>query len=161
MTKRRTIRRFAHELYPHGMDGEIRPLEAEAPYWLARAAGLDIRGTAWLSDDVEWRPRVGEFIAAARIALLADALLQGRAGQEAWEWATQYTGDELYEVICDRAVHYGVPVELIKPYPCGTEPDWHHHMASTGNITGYGFTTTINCPESECPACTEEVDGTG
>ena len=49
----------------------------------------------------------------------------------------------------DRADHYGVPCDRIKPYPCGPEPDHHDH-------TGHGIVTRIDCPESECPTCTEE-----
>ena len=32
-----------------------------------------------------------------------------------------------------------------------------HHMASTGDVTGHGIVTRIDCPESECPTCTEEA----
>lgn len=48
MTDRRTKRRYAHELYPHE-EGTIRPLEVEVPYLYARALGLEIGGTSWLT----------------------------------------------------------------------------------------------------------------
>ena len=34
---RRTIRRYAHEIYPHGNEGETRDLAVEVPYLYARA----------------------------------------------------------------------------------------------------------------------------
>lgn len=162
---RRTIRRYAHEIYPHGNEGETRDLAAEVPYLYARAIGLDVWVTSWNDRSAvgieRYLARTQELIAARHVAFLADALLQGLAGQEAWEWADQRAWDETGEWAYDRASHYGVPADRIKPYLCGPEPDRHNHMASTGNITGYGLVATINCPESECPACTEEVEGTG
>ena len=161
---RRTIRRYAHELFPHGNEGETRDLAVEVPYLYARAVGLDGRGTSWNDrSDVgieRYLARTRELIAACREAFLADALLQGLAGQEAWEWADRRAWDETGEWAYDRASHYGVPVAQIKPYPCGPEPDHHDHMASTGDVTGYGRVTRVDCPESECPTCTEEIIAT-
>lgn len=154
---RRTIRRYAHELYPHGNEGETRDLAVEVPYLYARAIGLDVWGTSWNDRGIERaHARTQELIAARHIAFLADALLQGLAGQEAWEWADQRAWDETGEWAYDRASHYGVPVAQIKPYACGPEPDHHDHMASTGDVTGYGRVARVDCPESECPTCTEE-----
>ena len=53
MTERRTKRRYAHELYPHAAEGDIRPLDVEVPYRIARAVGFDVQGTGWLNDDVD------------------------------------------------------------------------------------------------------------
>ena len=161
---RRTIRRYAHEIYPHGNEGETRDLAVEVPYLYARAIGLDVWGTSWNDrSDVgieRYLARTRELIAASREAFLADALLQGLAGQEAWEWADQRAWDETGEWAYERASHYGVPADRIKPYPCGPEPDHHDHMASTGDVTGYGRVARVDCPESECPTCTEEIIAT-
>ena len=43
----RTIRRYAHEIYPHPEEWEVRPLEADVPYLYAIAIGLDLNGTGW------------------------------------------------------------------------------------------------------------------
>lgn len=153
---RRTIRRYAHELYPHPDEWEVRPLSVEVPYLYARAIGLNVWGTAWLdTQGRESSDRILILLDARQKALLADALLQGLAGDAAWAWAADRC-DEAGEVVHDRAVHYGIPVSLIKPYPCGPEPGHHEHMASTGDVTGHGIVTRIDCPESECPTCTEE-----
>ena len=75
---RRTIRRYAHELYPHGNEGETRDLAVEVPYLYARAVGLDVWGTSWNDrSDVSierYLARTRELVAARRVAFLADAL---------------------------------------------------------------------------------------
>ena len=160
MSERRTIRRYAHEMYPHAEEGETRALAVEVPYLYAKAVGLNVWGTGWYDDKTDAGRdrdilRHIQLIAARHMALVADALLQGMAGQEAWEWADLRAWDETGEWVYERAMHYGVPVERIKPYPCGPEPDRHDHMASTGDVMGDGIITRIDCPESECPTCTE------
>jgi hypothetical protein len=169
MSNRRTKRRYAHELYPHPDEYETRPLSVDVPYLYARAVGNQTHGTGWhelLSTSAtresfrEACGRTMELISAAHIAFTADALLQGLAGDDAWTWVGQRIagGDQIGEWVYERAVHYGVPVERIKPYPCGPEPAYHDHMASTGDVMGSGIVTRIDCAESECETCTE--DGT-
>lgn len=163
MSERRTIRRYAHELYPHAKESEIRALAEEVPYLYAQAIGLSVWGTGWHDDksDVGRERAILRLIqlgSARHVAFLGDALLQGMAGQEAWEWADQRAWDETGEWAYERAMHYGVPVERIKPYPCGPEPDHHYHMESTGDVMGYGAIARIDCPESACPTCTERTD---
>ena len=160
---RRTLRRYAHELYPHPDEG---PLAVEVPYLYARAQGLRVFETGWY--DMLAAPSPMPEIAAARtsalvqaglLALLADALHQGLAGDEAWEWAlVRAGGDSLEEWVWDRGTRYGVDLDRIKPYPCGPEPDHHDHMETTGNAMGYGFVTRVPGRESECLACTEPVE---
>lgn len=167
-TKRRTIRRYAHELYPEGPEGESRPLAVEVPYLLARTLGLSVWGTSWSEMLKTTEPdevrrvafdRSVEFCQTGQIAMLADALLQGMCGQEAWDWAEgRSQGDNLGEWAYERAVHYGIDPHLIKPYPCGPEPAHHDHMESTGTVLGDGIITRINCAESECPDCTEPIE---
>jgi hypothetical protein len=154
--KRRTKRRYAHELYPFGPDnGETRPLEVEVPVYIARALGLTIDGTSWM--EVEPRTvagdRIGQFLLFSRIAFLADALLQDKVGQEAWDWADLRSNEEADEWLYERAVDYGIDPMLIKPYPCGPEPKHHDHY-SHGT---HGIVTRIPIPESECADCTEPV----
>ena len=162
MSERRTIRRYAHEMYPHAEEGETRALAVEVPYLYAQAIGLNVWGTGW--SDVEPRQlmaaRTQQLVYARREAFMADAMLQGLTGDEAWTWADLRAWDETGEWVYERAMHYGVPVERIKPYPCGPEPDRHDHMASTGDVMGDGIITRIDCPESECPTCTEPNERT-
>lgn len=168
---RRTKRRYAHELYPHpAEEGEIRDLAVEVPYLYARAQGLEVGGTGWYDmlhpDQPEDTRRLAaerttEMVQAAHLALLADALLQGLSGQEAWDWAeARSAGDVIGEWVWERGTHYGVDLARIKPYPCGPERKTHEHMASTGDVMGYGLVTRIDCPESECPQCTEPAEDT-
>ncbi len=163
---RRTIRRYAHELFPHGDEGETRDLAVEVPYLYARAIGFNTWGTGWHESFAADRSqaereiagsRIAHLVVARHLAFLADALHQGLAGQEAWEWADVRAMDETGVWAYVRAVHYGVPCDRIKPYPCGPEPAHHDHLASTGDVTGHGIVTRIDCPESECPTCTEEA----
>jgi len=154
MTGTRTKRRYAHELYPHPDEAEARDLSVDVPYLLARAWGLRIDGTSW----TEVQPptlagtRVSQHIEAAHLAFLADALLEGMNGQEAWEWATtKCGGDSLGEFLWERAVYRGVPVGQIKPYLCGPEPSHHDHYSNGDHC----FVTRIPFRESECPECTE------
>lgn len=158
--ERRTKRRYAHELYPHAEEYETRTLEVEVPYLYARAFGFDVGGTSWFDmrdEQLETASnRTREHVAAKQIAFLADALLQGKTGQDAWAWADQAMWDYEGGVAFDRAVHYGVQVDQIKPYPCGPEPDKHDHVADP-DANGFRFVTVIKTKESECPDCTEEV----
>ena len=43
---RRTKRRYAHELFPHPDECEVRPLAVEVPYLYARAIGATSRRTS-------------------------------------------------------------------------------------------------------------------
>lgn len=154
--ERRTKRRYAHELYPHGDEWEARPLEIEVPYLYARAIGFDVRGTSWFEElGQSSMDRTSLLINARQIALMADTLAQGLTGQEAWAWAESRM-DESGEWIYERAQHYGVDPGQIKPYPCGPEPDHHEHDEP---ITGSTWLKVhrIQGKESDCPECTEPV----
>lgn len=163
---RRTIRRYAHELYPHADEFETRPLETEVPYLYARAWGILPTGTSWFAMGAPDQPdttrqlaaaRTVEFVTAAFLAFLADALHQGLAGQDAWDWANERVADGAIRWnLATRSALY-IEVAPIKPYPCGPEPDHHDHGETTGNIMGHGLMTRVDCPESECPDCTEEI----
>ncbi|ARC56009.1 hypothetical protein AS850_02840 [Frondihabitans sp. 762G35] len=156
--KRRTKRRYAHELFPHADEGETRPLDEEVPYLYARALGLDIFGTSWM--EVEPRSTAGnrivEFLQAARIAFLADALLSDMVGEEAWQWADMRSNEEASEFLYERALEYGVDPEVIKPYPCGPEPDHHDHYDAPDS-RGWRVVHRADGPESECLECTEPI----
>jgi hypothetical protein len=91
----------------------------------------------------------------SRDRFLADALLQGLAGDEAWEWMQQHASDETGELAWERAEHYGVPVGWIKPYPCGDEPDKHNHQGPSDR-QGWHSVTYVPGIESDCPDCTFE-----
>ena len=168
MSTLRTKRRYAHELYPHPEEGEVRPLAVEVPYLYAQAIGLDVQGTSWFGPFRN--PATGEvdeqrvqrstsrtmlMIAARGEAFLADALLQGLAGQEAWEWAQVRNNPEGCEWVWERAVHYGIDPDVIKPYPCGPEPDHHDHWTQRDGHGSKTLIARVAGKESECPECTE------
>lgn len=163
----RTKRKYAHELYPHPGEYEVRPLEVEVPYLYAMAVGMGVFETDWFDlwneDDATKATqrltveRTKYLIQCRQRALLADALLQGMGGQEAWEWAeSRY--DESGEIIYDRATHYGVPVEQIKPYPVVAEPDHHNHYDEP-DVRGWRTVHRVEGKESECPGCCEPEGG--
>lgn len=154
---RRTRRRFAHEIYPHGAEHETRPLEVEVKYLLARAQGMEVWGTGWRQAGNEYLDRLHILIETRRLAFLADALLQGMAGQEAWVWAQRHAGQESGELVYERAMHYGVELDNIKPYPCGPAPRVHDHWESSGYSAGHGMGTRIEGPEEACDVCTEPL----
>jgi len=163
MTERRTKRRYAHELYPHAEEGETRPLEVEVPYLYARAVGFDVEGTSWMDKSLDGPDfnrycvdRVKILVCAQFEALIADALLQGLAGQEAWDYADGLMADVLTEKVWERAAHYGIDINQIKPYPCGPEPDHHDHL-DPPDARGWQTVHWIAGRESDCPECTEEV----
>lgn len=173
----RTKRRYAHELYPHPGEYEVQPLDQAVPYLYARAIGLSIWGTDWFAlgctDDArrdehgQVRPefrltveRTHRLLMARSAALHADALLQGLGGAEAWEWAEERACDEAGEIVYDRAVHYGVPVDRIKPYPVLAEPDHHDHHGEP-DARGWREVTRVEGRESECPDCCEPVEDEG
>ncbi|MGC0237295.1 hypothetical protein [Arthrobacter sp. SD76] len=156
--ERRTKRRYAHELYPHGEEWQVRSLEVEVPYLYARAIGFDVRGTSWFEDRGRAAAdRTNQLIDARHIALMADAMHQGLTGQEAWVWAESRM-DESGEWIYQRARHYGVDPAQIKPYACGPEPEHHEHDEP---IEGSAWLKVhrIQGKESECEDCTEPVEG--
>ncbi|HOW00986.1 MAG TPA: hypothetical protein PLY19_05895 [Rhodoglobus sp.] len=165
----RTKRRYAHELYPHADEYEVRPLAVEVPYLYAQAIGHETRGTDWLTVWKGKGDKVGAILTAQRTmrmidarhaALLADAIHQGLTGDEAWEWAASRSCDEEGGWVYDRAKHYGVPVEKIKPYPVLDEPDRHDHYGES-DAHGWRTVTRVEGRESECPECCEPDDAEG
>lgn len=159
MSARRTKRRYAHELYPHAEEWQTRPLAVEVPYLYSQAIGLETSGTGWmdLHDKGEHREpnyRIYMLIDAQRIALLADALSLGMTGDEAWVWADRH--DVAGEWVWERAVHYGVDPDRIKPHPCGPEPEHHDHHGPK-DARGGQRVTRVDGKESDCPDCTEPV----
>lgn len=156
---RRTKRRYAYELFPHAEEDETRPLAVEVPYLYAQAIGFELSGTSW--SKVEPRSiggdRVMHMIAARQIAFMADAMLQGMTGDEAWKWADERATDETGEWVGERSGIYGVPYDDIKPYPCGPEPDHHSHMDEP-DARGWRTVHRIPGKESECDDCTEPVE---
>lgn len=155
--ERRTKRRYAHELYPQAGEWEVRTLEVEVPALYARAIGFDVQGTGWFAHvQPDSNNRTHQMIDAHRIALLADALLQGLTGQEAWKWVEHRVGGEAVEWIWERASHYGVDPDKIKPYPCGPKPDHHDHL---GPDLGMDWQTVTRAEgaEEDCEECTEPI----
>lgn len=151
---RRTKRRYAHELYPHSDGWEVRPLTVDVPYNYAMAIGNEVEGTGWFHANAREREdRTVRLIYLRRIAFLADALLQGMAGDAAYRWAEESAAEESGELVWERAVHYGVNPALIKPYPCGSESDTHRHFSDPD--TRSGLVTYVDGPEEDCPDCTE------
>lgn len=159
----RTKRKYAHEIYPHPEEYEVLPLHKAVPYLYAKAIGLEVHGTSWFDwpkqieegpeQDLRWRAtgdRTMAMLAARKEAMLADALLQGMKGQEAWEWADNT--HEGWEIGYERAEAHGVPIAQIKPYPCGPEPDHHDHYGPDRG-DGWRAVTRVDGKESECPDC--------
>lgn len=160
-TERRTKRRYAHELYPMAKEGEVRPLAVEVPALYASALGHEVWETGWFAGirtsghRAEAADRMVFLVQTRQVAFLADALAQGLTGDEAWEWAAEYAAEESGELVWERAEHYGVRPEAIKPYPCGPEPGFHRHFADQENRSG--VTTRVDGPEDACPTCTEPI----
>jgi hypothetical protein len=158
-----TKRRYASELYPHAAEGEVRPLAVEVPYLYALAIGWEPFGTSWHEDKSDvgmersiWRIEIK--VRAREQALIADALLQGLTGDEAWEWAESRVQDPEGEAVYERARHYGVQPDLIKPFPCGPEPDHHDHYSPVQGFGGiWRKVDRVEGKESECPECCEPV----
>ena len=162
---RRTKRRFAHELYPHGEEGEPRPLAVEVPYLIARAIGL--------GPDREWHDllttrdpekarlaasRTGHYIESATIALLAAALHNGLTGQDAWDYVASLTGDVIGEFLYDHALQVGVDPDQIKPYQILSEPDTHQHYSERQGGVRFLLEHRVPGRESDCEQCTEPVE---
>ena len=158
--KRRTKRRYAYELHPGPSEFEVRPLEVDVPYLYARAAGLDVEGTGWFTlRGKAAGDRIGTLVAARQAAFTADAFLQGMTGQSAWQWAQERTNEESGDWVYERAEHYGVPIDQIKPYPCGDDPDNHEHY---GDPDKHGLQSVHRIPgtEADCLDCTEPIEQT-
>lgn len=160
-TKRRTIRRYAHDLYPHVEEGETRPLETEVKYLYAQWHGHNTWGTDWFevgkSEDPAKKTlsfeRISYWSRIQQLALAADALLQGLTGQAAWDWIVAHRDVE-GEVTYDRAMKYLSDAELeqIRPYPVLAPIDPHDHVHPVTRIVTYVAGT-----EDDCPDCTEEI----
>jgi len=170
--KRRTKRRYASEIYPHAGEWELRPLSVEVPHRYAEMVGTATWGTGWFdlaSTYPKGSPeasiaaqltigRIIHHLLSAEVASLADALSQGLTGDEAWSWAMSRVTDDM-ELAYERAAHYGIPFEQIKPYPCGPEPDRHDHRGDPAPGGGR-YVTQVDGKESECPDCTEPATET-
>lgn len=164
-TGRRTIRRYAHELYPHPEEGEARALEVDVRYTIARAIGSGI-GREWhdLIDEGgesarQAAERTMQHLTLCDIAFLAVALHEGLAGQDAWDRARSYAGDECDEILWEIAERYGIDPDAIKPYVIREEPSTHEHWSERD---ARGFRTLlehrVEGKESECLVCTEPDD---
>lgn len=155
---RRTIRRYAHELYPPAKDEfEIRPLAVDVPHYYARFVGLSSWGTGWFdADPAVSMDRTIQYCYAAEAALLLDALAQGLTGDDAWRWVQEHSdaGDG-FELVGERATHYlgDDIVDRIKPYPCG-EATTHDHYGPR-DARGFRTVSRVAGPEDECMDCTE------
>lgn len=171
--QRRTKRRYASEIYPYADEWEVRPLSVEVPHRYAEMVGTAALWTGWF-DLVSTYPkgspeasiaaqlsmsRIAQHLLSAEVACLADALSQGMTGDEAWSWAMTRVIDDM-ELAYERAAHYGIPFERIKPYPCGPEPDDHDHKGDPAP-GGRHYVNRVNGKESECPDCTEPVPAEG
>lgn len=165
-----TKRKFAHELYPHADEFEVRPLALEVAYLYAIMVGLSVWDSDWYDvghgrdakNPVD-RPhirltneRIKAFIAAKEKALLADAMLQGMTGNTAWEWAMHRAVEDDSSSAYLRADFYNVPIEDIKPYWVLAEPDHHTHYGPADR-RGWRTSTRVEGRESECHDCTVEV----
>jgi hypothetical protein len=150
-------RKLAHQLYPE--PAELADLTDEhVPYLYARAYGFRVNGTGWFDVEPDVAgTRTMLLIQAAQIAVLADALAQGLTGADAWRWAEETLADESLECVWDRAAHYGIPFDSIRPYSCGPEPEQHDHVAAP-DARGYRLVTRVRGRESQCPDCTEEIE---
>lgn len=155
-TERRTKRRYAHELYPHAEEYEVRPLAVEVPYLYARAIGMEVNGTGWFDAENPARiDRTHQMLDARHIALMADTMLQGLTGHAAHEWVEGHRDHE-GEMFFDAAIKHVPNYADIKPYPCGPKRTTHDH---TGPYGPSGWATVTRAPgsEDECEDCTEEV----
>lgn len=158
----KTKRKYAHELYPLAKEGEVRPLQVEVPCQYALAMGFEVEGTDWFDlvhgSDAEKAlafARTTQLINQRMYAFLLDALLQGMSGQEAFAWASERADDETGEIAWDRAVHYGVRVDEIRPYPVLAEAKRHRHWTPRDAHGCKVLIETVLISESECPECTE------
>lgn len=162
--KRRTKRRYAHELYPHPGEGESRPLAVDARHALAMAIGSQVGR--------EWHDLIGQggesarvatdrtmyHLALADVAFLAVALADGLSGQEAWDWAREARGDEVDELLYEAAERFGVDWDAIKPYPIREEPETHEHWTPrNAHGTKMLLEYRVAGKESEREECTEPV----
>lgn len=160
---RRTKRRYAYELYPHREDSESRSLAVDVPYQIANAIGMSSGTREWheLIDqggDAAQAAvnRTVQFLEACHVALLAVALHEGLSGQQAWDEATRWAGDEAGEMLWDAAQQYGVPLNDIKPYPIRGEASTHEHWSQeTASGWREAIDLRVSGPESECDECTE------
>lgn len=167
MTETRTKRRYAHELYPHPDEWEVRPLAVDVPYLYAQAIGFEPGGTGWFEllgegTTPEQHRLAGDrtmaLLRQRHLALIADTLHQGLTGDEAWKWAEERAAEESGEWIVERCEVYGVDYNAIKPYPCGPEPDHHDHYGPPDSRGWRQVFRTVG-KESECPDCTETIEG--
>lgn len=161
----KTQRKYAHELYPLAKEDEVRPLSVEVQCQYALAMGFEVEDTDWFDlidgSDAEKAlafARTDRLVDQRMHAFLLDALLQGKSGQEAFGWASERADDETGEIAWNRAVHYGVPVDEIRPYPVLAEAKRHRHWTPRNAHGCKVLIETVQIPESECPECTEEVE---
>ncbi|MBI1379448.1 MAG: hypothetical protein GC157_18520 [Frankiales bacterium] len=156
---RRTIRRYAHELFPEADVYEVRPLSVEVPRLYAMMLGLAVHGTGWpQAAPIQSAARIQAYVDTVQIALLADALQQGLTGDEAWSWVEERMDPDGFEIANERAFAVlGEDVAYsIKPYPCGPTPTHHDHLGPK-QAQGFRFVTRVEGAEDAFPDCTEPL----
>lgn len=110
---------YAHEIEPHPGEGETVPLDRLVRYHYAQALAWHLAFAKLIADDYasgELDLPLAQYLGHTQTAFLLDALAQSLAGQEAADWASVRNHSESAEIVWERAVHYGLNPDEIRPY---------------------------------------------
>ena len=118
MSHPENAQKFAHEIVPHPAEGETRPYWITVRYHYAQAIAWHYAFAARIGETwtAESDFALSQYVGHSHLALLYDALSQGRDGQEAADWVAYRTGSESPEFIWERALSHGIDPETIRPY---------------------------------------------
>lgn len=111
--------RYAHQIEPHPSEGETLLLDRLVRYHYAQALAWHLSFAETIAETIDG-PRMdyalAQYLGHSHLALLHDALAQGLTGQEAADWASRRHHSESVEIAWERAAHYGLNPDEIRPY---------------------------------------------
>lgn len=112
--------KYAHEIVAHPDEGEAKPLDYLVRYHYAQAQAWHLAFAAVIAepemDGARLDLALSNYLGHSHLAFLHDALAQGLAGQEAATWASELCHSESPELVWERADHYGINPDEIRPY---------------------------------------------
>lgn len=106
--------KYAHEIVPHPEEGEVVDLPILVRYHYTQAQAWHLSFAESINGDFDFP--LSQYLGHAHLAFLHDALLQGLSGQEAADWASVRHHSESAELVWERADHYGINPDQIRPY---------------------------------------------
>lgn len=109
-------KKYAHEIVRHPDEGETLPLHHMVRYHYAQAQAWHLAFADAVSANQHSDLALSQYMGHSHLAFLHDALMQGRTGQDAADWASERNHSESAELVWERGAIYGLDPDSIRAY---------------------------------------------